>query len=422
MYKLGIKKWLKPKNRVISCEKNETGDFKNYFDTLNDDSLHHILEFSGKATYAVFGSIDKRCNEIFDRFTIPKQTFYGFVPTSHLKTIYIEDKSAHRQSEISRLSRALALGAIRYNTNTDLLNNLTPKIVDKKLFIGDVCEIAAADGEIDILDKVFHKATRSTRKYLAGNKNITSSAAEAGQLDALKLLLTKYGFSYGAETLNSAARGGHVEIVKYLNDCGCNLTSITFASAALGGNIDVLEWLIKKFCPRNGDSCNYAARAGQLEALEFLRECGFPFSDLTFGAAARGGHLAVLKYLKKNGCPWSSSTACAAALGGDINILKWLIVENNCPVDENCCSFAARAGNIETLIWLRQNGHPWGEKTCNAAVQYGQLETLKWLRKNNCPINDETYFIAARTGSFEIVRWLNANERFKNTNQIYTKN
>ena len=57
------------------------------------------------------------------------------------------------------------------------------------------------------------------------------------------------------------------------------------------------------------DALNGAARGGHLELLKYLREKGCTWNERTCAAAAQEGHVHVLEYLRTNGCPWSSD-AC----------------------------------------------------------------------------------------------------------------
>ena len=55
---------------------------------------------------------------------------------------------------------------------------------------------------------------------------------------------------------------------------------------------------------RANKSCTAAARGGHLECLKYLHENGCPWDEETCGRAAAFGHLECLKYLYENGCPW----------------------------------------------------------------------------------------------------------------------
>jgi hypothetical protein len=51
-------------------------------------------------------------------------------------------------------------------------------------------------------------------------------------------------------------------------------------------------------------TCTAAARGGHLEMLKYARANGCPWDEGTCAAAARGGHLEVLQWARANGCPW----------------------------------------------------------------------------------------------------------------------
>ena len=38
------------------------------------------------------------------------------------------------------------------------------------------------------------------------------------------------------------------------------------------------------------------------------------------------------------------------------------------------CRFAVREGNLDCLIWARENGCPWDERICKNAAEYGHSD------------------------------------------------
>jgi len=83
-----------------------------------------------------------------------------------------------------------------------------------------------------------------------------------------------------------------------------------------------------------------AAAGGHLEVLMWAREHGCNWDEFTCAFAAEGGHLEVSQWVREHGCPWeehipeSDRDCCAlAAQGGHLEVLKWLH-EHNCPWDE----------------------------------------------------------------------------------------
>ena len=88
-------------------------------------------------------------------------------------------------------------------------------------------------------------------------------------------------------------------------------------------------------------TCSYAAKGGHLEILKWARENGCPWNENTRKSAAKGGHLEVLKWARENGCWWNSYMCAYAAKGGHLEVLKWLRA-NDCPWDEQVGWCAAR--------------------------------------------------------------------------------
>ncbi len=67
----------------------------------------------------------------------------------------------------------------------------------------------------------------------------------------------------------------------------------------------------------------YAARGGHLDVLRWAREHDCPWDDGTCWSAAEGGHLEVLQWARAHGCPWSKSM-CAATSREHPETLAWV--------------------------------------------------------------------------------------------------
>jgi Ankyrin repeats (3 copies) len=96
--------------------------------------------------------------------------------------------------------------------------------------------------------------------------------AAKGYLNILKychehiISITEYG-----SVLNSAASGGHLDLVKYLHSIGSKCTYGAMDLAACLGHLDVVKWL--HFNRQEGctkDAMNDAAALGHLEVVKFL--------------------------------------------------------------------------------------------------------------------------------------------------------
>ena len=79
-------------------------------------------------------------------------------------------------------------------------------------------------------------------------------------------------------------------------------------------------------------TCASAARGGHLECLRYAHENGCPWDGATCASAARGGHLECLRYAHENGCPWGgATTACMQPREGIWSACD--MRENGCPWD-----------------------------------------------------------------------------------------
>jgi len=134
------------------------------------------------------------------------------------------------------------------------------------------------------------------------------------------------------------------------------------------------------------DACALAARGGDLELLKWLHSTGCPFDPRkTLPAAAQGGYLEVLTWLHNQGCPLVASTCDAAAEGGHLEVLTWLH-NTGCPWDSATCGGAAAGGHLSTLQWAREHHCPWGKSHVRAcAARGGHVDMVRWLDEQGGP-------------------------------------
>jgi len=76
---------------------------------------------------------------------------------------------------------------------------------------------------------------------------------------------------------------------------------------------------------------------------------------------------------------------------GNVEMFEY-IKNNYRNIEYTICTFANAAlnGNLENMIWLKENGCLWNEKTFENAASNGNLENMKWLKENGCPISEYT--------------------------------
>jgi hypothetical protein len=107
-------------------------------------------------------------------------------------------------------------------------------------------------------------------------------------------------------------------------------------------------------CSRFGlkAAVSWAARGGYLEVLKWMRSSGCPWDTMICPYAAYGGQLDVLQWAREHHCPWDAGTCSTAAMGGHLELLQWARA-NRCPWYKTECEMYSR-NHPETLAWVRQ--------------------------------------------------------------------
>jgi hypothetical protein len=113
--------------------------------------------------------------------------------------------------------------------------------------------------------------------------------------------LHENGSEWGISTCVSAAKGGHLECLRYAHENGCKWNESVCASSALGDYLECLRYAHENGCNWDWKTCEAAARRGILHVYIMLMKMG-DWNSRTSEAAAIQGNLACLKYAHKNGC------------------------------------------------------------------------------------------------------------------------
>ena len=106
-----------------------------------------------------------------------------------------------------------------------------------------------------------------------------------------------------------AVKKGYLSTLQHMHSRGrLSRKKYLCEDAARGGHLEVLKWARENGCPWDERMCTYAAEGGHLEVLKWARENGCPWDEKMCWDAAYGGHLEVLKWARANGCPWDEET------------------------------------------------------------------------------------------------------------------
>ena len=137
-------------------------------------------------------------------------------------------------------------------------------------------------------------------------------------------------------TINRAAEQGNLEMVKYCFANECPINEDACLSAARNGHLEVLKYLREEVkLPWDGWTATRAAQNGHLHILEYLVERKYDeFHELAYLYAAEKGHLDCLKYLRETAkAPWNSQAIFMARVNKHFECVQYLL-DNNCPIPD----------------------------------------------------------------------------------------
>ncbi|MBQ6617169.1 MAG: ankyrin repeat domain-containing protein [Thermoguttaceae bacterium] len=256
-------------------------------------------------------------------------------------------------------------------------------------------------------------------------------AANNDNLEMVKLLVengadvNNRDYDDGNPALFVAALKGNWEMFQYLVENGADILiengdgCSALHAAAEGGNFEIVKWLIKKGldvkvqCYYDRSCLHHAAKSGNIEMIKWFIDKGLDIKAKDFGKrtvlhyAAEGGHLEMVQWLVEQGLDINDVIMLlnrrTRLIGGNI-----LIDSDNNEFD--LLSIAARAGNLELVQWLVEQGMDavTTDNEIRAAVKSGNIELVEWLVNQGANINREKnlLFYATLNGNLKLVQYL----------------
>lgn len=294
-----------------------------------------------------------------------------------------------------------------------LIKKLQNNMVHASSYASSQCAI---DTYIDI---IFGKLPEKLTEWVA------DAIASSGLVCRMKLYRERGGV-WTMNTMNYAARGGHLDLIRYLRENDFTWDERTIGSAALYGHLDLIRYMRENDpaspCPWNAESFWMAVIFGNLECMKYMRQgdnpC--PWNEYANQLAAENGDLKSLKWLHEGGpvpCPRSRYMIVMGVRSNQLEVVKYLH-ETGCPWMGGECEEAARQGNLDILKYLHENGAPWNVHACSEAAKYNRLDILQYLHKNGCPLSNRAFYNAL--SHFECLKYLVKNGCEWDPRWIYT--
>lgn len=229
----------------------------------------------------------------------------------------------------------------------------------------DAVNTLAARGCLRALECVHHyvdahdhpiTATKATGLFAAATMD---TAARHGHIDVVRFLHFQRSEGCTTAALDNAAANGHLDVVQFLHNHrseGGTVAAVDMAAA--NGHLEVVQYL---FMHRH-DGCtpaamDHAARYSHIDVVQFLHKNHALCTTLAMDYAASNGHLAVVHFLHANrreGC--TKRALSLAAQSGYVAVVRFLLEHRREGCAEDALQSAVRSGRFEVARYLHSRG------------------------------------------------------------------
>ncbi|EGZ05504.1 hypothetical protein PHYSODRAFT_367487, partial [Phytophthora sojae] len=160
--------------------------------------------------------------------------------------------------------------------------------------------VAVKRGHLDALDYLYKQG------FACGIYDAMRHAIEGGQTSIVKWLLSNHSFEDDSMStrIDNCAEYGHLEILKlctkwFQANLELKCKADTMDTAATHGHLEVVKWLHANRSEGCTDrAMNWAARSGHLDVIQWLHyTCAEKCRSDTIYRAAEHGHLETVKWL-----------------------------------------------------------------------------------------------------------------------------
>jgi hypothetical protein len=194
------------------------------------------------------------------------------------------------------------------------------------------CKYAIRVGNLEVLQWVFENCQSS------GRHQISRAVGESGSLDVLNFAVKNYGFPNHSDHENLR-----------LNILQC------YSGAAIGGHIHIAEALHREWkidilegSMYNSDPCIYAADGGHLEMLKWLQNKGFYMSPYIVRRACTSESRETVAWLLDQGHTWGN--ACHEFLNMSYDFMIWCL-DHGCPASADGIMQGAGRGRFDPRVF-----------------------------------------------------------------------
>jgi hypothetical protein len=217
---------------------------------------------------------------------------------------------------------------------------------DKQTF-----ELAASNGDIPVMEWLLKVGC----PY--GNAVLESAVFGGCSVEVLAWLYERNFPSLNENTFSLATHRGDLDVMEWLWERKCATSSHAFSGAVYDCNIPKLNWLCRKGVTFDPKVVRHAMEdTTSLEVLQWLFEKECVMTSNCCAHAAKRGDLVTLKWLHQIGRTMDLNTAKYACAFPRIAVLRWL-KSVECPFDDSAYRLAHdNSTGPLILAWLKEVG------------------------------------------------------------------
>ena len=218
--------------------------------------------------------------------------------------------------------------------------------------------------------------------------------------------------------LNWAAYGGHKRVVQWILETHKEWLKhpvpSTMQAAARGGQLELMKWLhFDLNYSWNGGACSMAAGNGHLHVLKWLYH------------EARSDYVVATTAAWDHQQPWPREMIWRAARGGHLDVLVWLndtINRLGFWAGAGDCDEAAKIGRLDILQYAYSKAVTITDAAARNAAENGHLHILQWMRNAlgaSLLLSEVAFQHAARRGQLEVLKWGHTQNLLRNPSRLF---
>ena len=155
-----------------------------------------------------------------------------------------------------------------------------------------------------------------------------------------------------------------------VHDFRCNHDNILLEADVL----DIMTWAIKNSYKLNEIVCEDAAINNHSRVIKLAYKNGYKLNKSVVNYFASWGNLEMVIWARNNNCYWDQNF-CVFAIN-HLNIVEWAIV-NGAKLSPLIIDKLAKIGNLDLIKLAINYGCEWSYQACETAAKSGHLQIVK---------------------------------------------